>query len=550
MPPGLAGVTQISAGGSHTCARKGDGTVTCWGYGDDGATTVPSGLTGVTDVSAGQAHACALKGDGTVTCWGGGFWGQTTVPSGLTGVTQISAGYTHTCARKGDGTATCWGDISAVPPGVTGITQISAGWNGACAAKDDGTAICWSGVSGAPGVFPTLEVGAVAAAVYGSPFEHLLAAEGEPAASVHALGGELPPGVTLDPATGTIAGTPTLAGSFTLRVAAFNVLGASPARPVAIAVARAPLTITANDKTVAAGAPLPGFDATVAGLVGADTLATPPTCSAPDAGATPARGSYPITCAGAVAANYAIDYQPGTLTVTAPAAVPVTPPAAPAAPAEATTLTIGTRRIVVIKRNTRNLPVTCTLDQPRLNDCTLTLKAGARTLATGHAVTPPGQAATTVTLSLTKRARKLARRPGGLAAKLSAAATQTSGPVLSATIPLLLLPNAVVSAPTDGLFTPGSAKLPRNGTPYLRRLRALVTGARQITCIGHTDDRGSTKSNQELGLQRARAVCRFLTRDTAVRQRTRSTGESHPRASNRTAAGRARNRYVSVAVRY
>ena len=228
---------------------------------------------------------------------------------------------------------------------------------------------------------------------------------------MHALGGELPPGVTLDPATGTIAGTPTLAGSFTLRVAAFNVLGASPAQPVAIAVARAPLTITANDKTVAAGAPLPGFDATVAGLVGDDTLATPPTCSAPGAGATPAPGSYPITCAGAVAANYAIDYQPGTLTVTAPAAVPETPPAAPAAPAAATTLTLGTRRIVVIKRNTRNLPVTCTLDQPRLNDCTLTLKAGARTLATGHAVTPPGQAATTVTLSLTKRARKLARRP-------------------------------------------------------------------------------------------------------------------------------------------
>ena len=113
-----------------------------------------------------------------------------------------------------------------------------------------------------------------------------------------------------------------------------------------------------------------------------------------------------------------------------------------------------------------------------------------------------------------------------------------------------LLPSAVVSAPTDGLFDTGSAKLPRGGTAYLRRLRELVTGARQITCTGHTDNRGSTSSNQRLGLARAKAVCAFLTRDTNIRTRARSQGETNPRAPNTTDKGRARNRYVSVQVRY
>jgi len=29
--PVLTGVVELSAGGGHTCARQGDGTVRCWG---------------------------------------------------------------------------------------------------------------------------------------------------------------------------------------------------------------------------------------------------------------------------------------------------------------------------------------------------------------------------------------------------------------------------------------------------------------------------------------------------------------------------------------
>ena len=234
-----------------------------------------------------------------------------------------------------------------------------------------------------------------------------------------------------------------------------------------------------------------------------------------------------------------------------PLVPPVSRPPASQPPAEpATRLTVTTRRIVVIKRATRMIPVTCTLDRPRLTGCALTLTARGRTLATARADAAADGASATATLAIGRQARKLARRPGGRAATLRAVATQDGGPDLQAAIPLLLLPKAVVTAPTDGIFPSASAQLPDRGTRYLRRLRDLISGAAQITCTGHTDDRGSTAFNRRLGLRRARAVCRFLSRGTEIRTRSRSRGETDPRASNRTAEGRARNRYVSVDVRY
>ncbi len=318
-------------------------------------------------------------------------------------------------------------------------------------------------------------------------------------------------------------------------------------QPVTITVKHAPLTITANDKHATAGDPLPAFDATTTGLVAGDSRASAltkqPTCTT-TATATPAPGSYPISCTGAQAPNYMITYRPGTLVVAA------RPPQAARPLQAARTLTLDTRRIFAIKRSTRRLRISCRLDQPRLDACALTLKAGRRTLATGQAQAAPGQSAATVTLRLTKRTRKLARRPGGLNATLRATATQVNGPALTAKIRLLLAPSAVISAPTDGLFQTGRAKLPPDGTRYLRRLRALVTGAQQITCTGHTDTRGSTESNRRLGLARAKAVCQFLTAGTDIRTRARSQGETNPRAPNTTAKGRASNRHVSIQVGY
>jgi prepilin-type N-terminal cleavage/methylation domain-containing protein len=175
--------TQISAGGSHSCAVLTDGTAMCWGYNNygqlgDGTTTdrfTPvdvSGLTsGVASISAGDYHSCALLNDGTVKCWGGNNYGQlgdgsttnrsTPVDvSGLTsGVASISAGSEHTCAVTTTGGAKCWGRNNygrlgdgtttnrSTPVDVSGLTSgvasISAGVQHTCAVTATGGAKCW-----------------------------------------------------------------------------------------------------------------------------------------------------------------------------------------------------------------------------------------------------------------------------------------------------------------------------------------------------------------------------------------------------------------------
>src|SRR5438876_2882229 len=137
---GVAGAAAVSGGGFHTCARFSDGTLECWGrngsgqLGDPATTTFSSptpvrvtGITGAASMTAGGFHTCALLGDGSVRCWGQNDYGQLgngtgdPVPdnpttfnptpvtvSGITTAVAISAGGWHTCALLRDGTVQCW----------------------------------------------------------------------------------------------------------------------------------------------------------------------------------------------------------------------------------------------------------------------------------------------------------------------------------------------------------------------------------------------------------------------------------------------------------
>jgi alpha-tubulin suppressor-like RCC1 family protein len=157
---------QFSAGGTHSCAIRADGTLACWGDDSKGQLDeVPSGT--FTAVSAGGAHTCAIRSDGTLACWGDDSNGQLDeVPSGI--FTAVSAGGAHTCAIRaptdGDddgGPLVCWGDDSKgqLETRAGEFVSVSAGGMHSCAIRANRHLACWGDdskgqVSGAPGAWP------------------------------------------------------------------------------------------------------------------------------------------------------------------------------------------------------------------------------------------------------------------------------------------------------------------------------------------------------------------------------------------------------------
>ncbi len=87
--------------------------------------------------------------------------------------------------------------------------------------------------------------------------------------------------------------------------------------PGTLSVGKAQLTVTADNKAMALGGPLPPLTVSYSGFVGSDnaaSLTTQPTATT-TATASSGAGTYPITPAGGASANYTFKYVNGTLTV-------------------------------------------------------------------------------------------------------------------------------------------------------------------------------------------------------------------------------------------
>ncbi len=141
----LTGVTQISSGGYHGCARLTNGQARCWGDNEHGQLgngtvadhplpswsggTAAAPLTGVVSIFAGAHATCARVTGGQVRCWGTHTSGQNgdgtigsptpeaphpganlTDTGNLLNVTQLHMQYAHACVRLSNGEARCWGD--------------------------------------------------------------------------------------------------------------------------------------------------------------------------------------------------------------------------------------------------------------------------------------------------------------------------------------------------------------------------------------------------------------------------------------------------------
>ena len=128
VAPPPENVLTVALGRLHTCARKTDKTVKCWGddavgqlgtgtTADGGAsmTAVNANVKGAIAISAGDRHTCVVLENNTMKCWGYNQDGQlgngqsntlSSTPVDVTGITDaiaVACGATFSCALRTNG---------------------------------------------------------------------------------------------------------------------------------------------------------------------------------------------------------------------------------------------------------------------------------------------------------------------------------------------------------------------------------------------------------------------------------------------------------------
>lgn len=175
-------------------------------------------------------------------------------------------------------------------------------------------------------------------------------------------------------------------------------------------------------------------------------------------------------------------------------------------------------------------------------------------IGTGQLKTDKTTNALDIELTLNATGKRLVNRLGGVKVSLDMTAwPQGGGAKLTAKGASRLLPSSVKVTPATGIFRYRSAKLTPRARAWVKTTAKGIGPAVGVRCTGHTSrsGHGLPEANRRLGLRRAKAICAAL-RQAGVKVTTsaRTAGETQPRSSNRTAAGRERNRRVELRVAY
>ncbi len=214
----------LGTGDDHTCARRGDGALDCWGFAQHGQLGDGSGrldvgcelrvtegpvhttpvrteaIAAVLEVAGGALFTCARLEDGTAACWGTGCRGELGngglephfMPYGVpmsAGLVAIAAGLEHACALDAGGNVSCWGanDFGQLGLGTTspltepgsttpvlarnmppGVVALAAGDAHTCAATSS-EVWCWGGNGAGQLGDGTTDLRSIAAPVEGLP---------------------------------------------------------------------------------------------------------------------------------------------------------------------------------------------------------------------------------------------------------------------------------------------------------------------------------------------------------------------------------------------
>ena len=163
--------------GGSACALLADGTAWCWGnnahaqlgLGNTTQQNTPQQVTllgnTVAQIAAGSTHSCARKTDGTVFCWGeGDYVGNGTTSTSLIGSpvdlttwlgtdnVDVQVDTYTTCVRKSAGGLVCWGEFHddpmpvepvAVGQMMTPSLAASVSVNNGCSVRSDQTVWCF-----------------------------------------------------------------------------------------------------------------------------------------------------------------------------------------------------------------------------------------------------------------------------------------------------------------------------------------------------------------------------------------------------------------------
>lgn len=265
---------------------------------------------------------------------------------------------------------------------------------------------------------------------------------------------------------------------------------------VTLAVAKAPLSISANDASKPEGEPNPVFAAAYAGFVNGDTAAVVSglTLSTTATTSSPA-GTYLIVPADASADNYAISFQSGTLTITGP---PKTAPVITWVPPDP--ITYGTPLSATQLNATADVPGSFSYDPaagtvPGAGPKTLTMTF-TPTDAVNYSTASASVGLTVQRASLTVTANNATRMPGEPNPVFSAAYSGFVNGDTAAVVSGLTISTSATTSSPPGIYpiTPANATTWNYSPSYIAGTLTISPNAQTVllTCGSESVTAGNT----------------------------------------------------------